>query len=88
VLYFTTGGFDPLLKEVVVFGGGSAGVDQNGTWAWNGTDWTQLSPTTSPAAREEFGTVWDPARRQFLIFDGNVFNSNRYYGDMWKLTGK
>jgi hypothetical protein len=87
-LYYTSGGFDPLLKEVVVFGGGSMGEDQNTTWAWDGTNWTQLSPSKNPAVREQLGTVWDPANRQFLIFDGDVFNTNKYFGDTWALTGK
>jgi hypothetical protein len=86
-LYYTTGGFDPVLKEVVVFGGGSSAVDSNATWAWNGSDWTQLSPLKSPAARERFGTVWDPINRRFLVFDGWVFNTSKFFGDVWALTG-
>jgi hypothetical protein len=87
-LYFTTGGFDPLLNEVVVFGGGSVGEDQNTTWSWNGSDWTLLSPSKSPAARERLGTIWDPSSRQFLVFDGFVFNTTKYFGDTWALTGE
>jgi Galactose oxidase, central domain len=87
-LYRTSGGFDPVLKEVVVFGGGSVGADQNKTWAWDGTDWTRLSPAKHPSIREEFGTVWDPTSHQFLIFGGDVFNTTKFYGDTWELTGK
>jgi hypothetical protein len=87
-LYYTSGGFDPLLKQIVVFGGGSAAVDQNTTWAWDGSDWTLLSPSKSPAARERSGTIWDPTSRQFLVFGGDVFNTTRYFGDTWALTGK
>jgi hypothetical protein len=87
-LYYATGGFDPVLKEVVVFGGGSEAVDQNTTWAWDGTNWTKLSPAKHPSAREGLGTVWDPLNRQFLIFDGFNFTTNKYYGDLWSLSGK
>jgi hypothetical protein len=75
------------LKEVVVFGGGTGGQDQNTTWAWDGSNWTQLSPAKSPAGRERFGTVWDPTSRQFLVFDGYIFNTSTYFGDTWALTG-
>jgi len=52
---------DPLgnvVPQLVVFGGrgasgatrdgGSAAVDLNDTWAWNGFDWTEQKPTTPP----------------------------------------
>ena len=87
-LYFTTGAFYPPLQAVVGFGGGSEGVDQNTTWAWDGTDWTQLSPARIPAAREEMGTVLDPASHQFLILGGTVFNTDTFFGETWKLTGQ
>ncbi len=32
-----------------------------------------------------FGTVWDPAKREFLIFGGYNFNTGQLYGDTWKL---
>jgi hypothetical protein len=85
VLYFTTGAFDPVFKAVVVFGGGSLGVDQKTTWTWNGTDWNQVLPVASPPARELFGTVWDPAKREMLIFGGDNFSTGQFYGDTWKL---
>jgi hypothetical protein len=87
-LYFSTGAFNPVTNKVLVFGGGSEGVDQNTTWTWDGRTWRLLSPSVSPPAREGFGTVWDAAHRQFLIFDGSVFSSGRVFSDMWKLTGE
>jgi hypothetical protein len=51
LLYFTSGAFDPVLKEVVVFGGGSVGADQNKTWSGDGTNRTQLSPAKHPSIR-------------------------------------
>ena len=71
--------------EVVVFGGADQGVDQNHTWSWNGTAWAKLSTTASPEAREQFGTVWDPAAKEFLIFGEYEFTSNRFYSDTWQL---
>jgi hypothetical protein len=82
------GGFYPPANAVVVFGGGSEGVDQNTTWGWTGTDWTQLAPINSPEIREGMGVIADPSSRQFLVFGGDVFNTDRYYRDSWKLVGK
>jgi hypothetical protein len=48
--------------------------------------WTQLAPTASPSRREGFGTVWDAAHREFLIFDGDIFNTTKIFADMWKLS--
>jgi hypothetical protein len=76
------------LKEVVVFGGGSVGADNSETWAWDGTDWMQLQPAKHPTIREGLGTVWAPSSRQFLVFGGYIFNTNKFYGGTWKLTGK
>ena len=87
-LYLTSGAFDPRLGQVVVFGGGSGGVDEDGTWTWNGSDWTLLAPLASPPAREQFGTIWDPATHQFLIFGGMNFDSGEFFGDTWELSGK
>lgn len=87
-LYFTSGAFDPKLRKVIVFGGGSGGVDEDGTWAWNGSNWKLLAPLASPPAREQFGTVWDPATHQFLIFGGLDFTSGQFFGDTWELSAK
>jgi hypothetical protein len=37
-------------------------------------------------ARELFGTVWDPVRRQFLVFGGTVFETNVMFNDTWRLS--
>jgi hypothetical protein len=77
--------FDPLLHEVIVFAGGVGGADENSTWAWTGTDWTQLQPAKSPAARESFGMAYDAASRQLLIFGGD--SPSKFFHDTWKLVG-
>jgi hypothetical protein len=76
------------LKEVVVFGGGSVGADQNKTWSWDGTNWTQLSPAKHPSIRGGWERCGIQRNHQFLIFGGNVFNTTKFYGDTWTLIGK
>jgi hypothetical protein len=29
--------------------------------------------------------VWDPAKREMLIFGGDNFSTGQFYGDTWKL---
>lgn len=58
-------GYDPVSKHVILFGGGDCGLSrvcgvyqytypayelQDDTWSFDGTSWTQLSPTTKPTA--------------------------------------
>jgi len=64
--------FDPSGPQVLMFGGvenftNICGAD---TWAWNGFDWTQLSPTTSPACKEAGGMDYDAATGEVLMFGG------------------
>ncbi len=48
--YSSSAAFDPHLGAVVVFGGGSGGLDINDTWEWTGSEWSQLQPRHPPAA--------------------------------------
>jgi NADH dehydrogenase FAD-containing subunit len=84
--------FAPGLKSLadavaarIFFGGANQGVDQRHTWAWDGSNWSQLNPTATPEPREQFGTVWDQNSHQFLVFGGYSFGTNHYFGDTWKL---
>ena len=65
--------YDPALKQVVLFGG--LGKQGNGgmladTWTWDGTDWTQQHPTTSPPARDDAALAFDTATNQLVLFGG------------------
>ena len=44
--------YDPATRQVVFFGGqqfvDNALVTQPSMWSWNGSNWTQLSPATTP----------------------------------------
>ena len=68
--------YDAATKEVVLFGGqGSSGVPNLGdTWTWDGTTWTEQSPTASPPADHYGSMAYDPATRQLLYVDA---------GDTW-----
>jgi uncharacterized protein (TIGR03437 family) len=64
--------FDSVHGQVVLFGGmGATGAGVlDDTWVWNGSNWTQESPKTSPPANAEFGMAYDTADGQVVLFGG------------------
>jgi YD repeat-containing protein len=64
--------YDPSLGEVIIFGGysDSGGTFYNDTWAWNGTNWSELSPSASPPALAYSSMVWDPSLGELVLFGG------------------
>ncbi len=53
------------------------------TWEWNGANWIQLHPTTSPPKRASFGMVWDAALQRIVIFGGASTPGTPYLNDTW-----
>jgi hypothetical protein len=55
----------------VLWGGccDSQGDALDDTWTWDGTTWTQQSPTASPRAGFLLGAVYDPPRGLVVLFD-------------------
>jgi len=91
-VYAGSAAFDPNLKAVVLFGGGSGGIDQNTTWEWiqnptwegTGFSWKQVVTTQSPPPREGAGMAYDPTLGHVIIFGGQ--NSEVPLGDTWELV--
>ena len=75
--------FDPNLNTVVLFGGGSGGIDQNTTWSWTGTNWEELFPAQSPGPREGAGIASARVLGRTIIFGGQ--NRTAVLGDTWEL---
>jgi hypothetical protein len=84
-VYAGSAAFDPNLHAVVLFGGGSGGIDQNSTWVWYQLrpGWRQLHTTQSPPPREGAGIAYDPALGHVIIFGGQ--NSDTLLNDTWEL---
>ncbi len=74
---------------MLLFGGLSfTGVTNNflgDTWSWDGTNWTELTPMTSPAGRDDASMAYDAATQQLLLFGGT--NAGGQLGDTWSWTG-
>jgi hypothetical protein len=55
------------------------------TWTWDGTDWTEQSPVSSPSARGNITTAYDPDSGQLVLFGGNAGNGSG--SDTWAWDG-
>ena len=79
--------FDPATGQLLLFGGfiGSpSDVYLSDTWAWTGTDWSQLSPTTSPPARGDAAMAFDPRLGRLVLFGGRSGSAvGALFNDTW-----
>jgi hypothetical protein len=81
--YNAASAFCPGFRLLVAFDGGSGAVDQNGTWAWPGSNWVQGHPTHSPSRRELLGMANDETIGHVVIFGGQT--RSKFFGDTWEL---
>src|ERR1700690_1152260 len=72
--------------EVILFGGliNGGGSIVNDTWAWDGSQWTLLSPAHKPPVRDLEGMVYDAARSKIVLFGGTGSGT---LGDTWTWDG-
>lgn len=88
---FHTMAYDAARQRIVIFGGNA---DPNtrpelpqlsDTWEFDGTDWTQKFPSTSPPARYAHTMTYDPTRQRVIIFGG--ISSSSAFSDTWEYDG-
>ncbi len=78
--------FDPATGQLVLFGGTKSGA-RNDTWAWDGSTWHDVTPTSgNPPARSGASMAFDPATGQLILFGGNNGYSS-YFNDTWSWDG-
>ena len=79
--------FDPATSQLLLFGGSATtGTGfSNQTWTWNGSNWTQLHPATSPPGREDQQMAYDAATQTVILFAG--FHGTGYWDDTWSWNG-
>jgi len=79
--------YDLAHSQVVLFGGylGSYKPELADTWVWDGSNWVQKSPQTSPPARTYHAMAYDVAHGQVVLFGGVVSSKdgNAAVGDTW-----
>ena len=76
--------YDPAIGKTVLFGGYDGDSELADTWTWSGSTWSQLSPTTSPPARESASMAYDPATGNMVLYGG--FGGD-YLSDTWTFDG-
>ena len=80
--------YDAAHQRVILFGGkisyGGSSFS-NETWAWDGTNWTKLSPVTSPTARANHIMAYDAARQRVVLFGG--YNLSGFLSETWEWDG-
>jgi hypothetical protein len=68
--------YDPATGQLLLYGGsGDDGVGRPGTclhdtWSWNGTTWTELTPTAHPSVCYGASMAYDQATGQMVLFGG------------------
>jgi hypothetical protein len=80
--------YDGARENVVLFGGigriGGVLTRLSDTWTWDGTDWTEQSPASSPPARTG-PLAYDPTRERVVMFGGA--GESGLLGDTWEWDG-
>jgi hypothetical protein len=76
--------YDPARQVSVLFGGYGGGQWDNQTWEWDGTNWTQRFPATSPSPRVS-DMVYDSFRHVTVLFGGD--SQNVLLNDTWEWDG-
>jgi len=87
--------YDSATNQLVLFGGIQANQATNvppygHTWTWNGNDWVEQHPVSSPPARSEATMAYDAAARQVVLFGGDASApgfSSSYLADTWTWDG-
>ena len=82
--------YDSARGRVVLFGGRDSSNNRlSDTWEWDGTSWTDVTPsgaTASPPARERHALAYDSDRGRVVLFGGQDSLSNRL-SDTWEWDG-
>ena len=75
--------YDSARGVSVLFSGYGAPAD---TWTWNGSDWTQAAPTSSPAARHSYSLAFDAGRGR-VVMHGGIRGGLTAETDTWEFDG-
>lgn len=79
--------YDSARKRIVLFGGQGQFGELADTWEWDGTNWTQIYPTTNPGARQGHAMAYDSKLGLTILF-GGFSAKNKYLADTWAWDGK
>lgn len=65
------------------------GVEFNDMWVFDGTDWTDITPSSGPLppGRDFFGATYDVGRGVYVLFGGRSSALSSDLGDTWEFDG-
>jgi hypothetical protein len=79
--------YDAARQQVLLFAGSDAFPSDSepfgDTWAWDGTNWTELSTETGPGPRQIANLVYEPRKRQVVMFASTDFSGNDQSTWLW-----
>jgi uncharacterized protein (TIGR03437 family) len=80
--------YDSAHDQVVLFGGccDAKGNPFGDTWVWDGFNWSQQFPQTSPSGRVFFAMAYDSEHDQVVLFGGSDASFN-LLSDTWAWDG-
>jgi hypothetical protein len=95
--YWASMAYDAARARVVMLGGtGSEGhpdscqYDCDGTWEWDGANWTRFDPSPAPSPRFGAAMTYDPVRKRVLAFGGASYTGDCTLAgcnDTWEWDG-
>ena len=71
--------------DVVVFGGFNGAFEDDDTWTFDGTSWTEASPANSPSARRGAAMASLPVSNNIVLFGGE--DDGTVFDDTWVWNG-
>jgi hypothetical protein len=79
--------YDPVTKDIVLFGGASQFGYQNETWTLSGSTWTNTL-ASGPGNRWYASMAFDPSLNEMVLFGGFGETGAGYMNDTWAWNGK
>jgi hypothetical protein len=78
--------YDPVDNKLLLFGGAGVLGDLNDLWAFDVTSnsWAELKPSGAvPPAREGHAMLYEPNKKQVLVFGGLNSDPGTLFNDLW-----
>jgi hypothetical protein len=79
--------YDSLRHRILLFGGQRLAdqTELNDLWAFDGVQWLNITPVSSPTARQDLGLAFDSARGLLVLFGGT--HDGKALADTWVYDG-
>lgn len=79
--------YDPVRREVVLFGGRTGSGVFDDTWVFDGAAWQQRTPATRPSARAYAAITFDERAQKVMLLGGAGLNTAAANAEQWYWDG-